>query len=181
MKIAEGNFYKVIAPRTTIIVTTMDHMGDVNAAPFSFVMPVSMDPPIIAFACSPDRETLENIRSTGEFVVNVPTAEMIRGLLVCLKKFPPGVNEILAAGLTEDPPKRVAPPRIRECVAWFECRKTNEVVAGDHIIVLGEVLAAEVDDRLIDKAGNINMLSSNVLMHVGGPIFSTPGKAVKAE
>jgi flavin reductase (DIM6/NTAB) family NADH-FMN oxidoreductase RutF len=181
MKIAEAAFYRVIAPRTTILVTTIGHMGDVNAAPFSFVMPVSMNPPIIAFACALDRDTLDNIRANGEFVVNVPTAEMLKGLLVCSKKFPPGVNELVEANLTEIPAEQVAPPKIKEAVAWFECRKMNELPAGDHVIILGEVLAAEVDDRIVDKAGNINVLSSNVLMHVGGQVFSVPGRVVKAE
>lgn len=181
MKITEAGFYKVIAPRTTILVTTIGHMGNVNAAPFSFVMPVSMKPPIIAFACALDRDTLENIRATGEFVVNLPTADMIRGLLVCSKKFPSGVNELAEANLTEVPSERVAPPRIKEAIAWFECRKMNEIAAGDHVVVLGEVLTAEVDDRIMDEKGNINVLSSNVLMHVGGSVFSTPGRIVKTE
>ncbi|MGZ7095643.1 MAG: flavin reductase, partial [Methanobacterium sp.] len=49
-EIDKKNAYKILAPRPTIIVSTVDKKGNVNAAPFSFTMPVSMDPPLIAFA-----------------------------------------------------------------------------------------------------------------------------------
>lgn len=64
--------YRILAPRPTIIVTTVNRKGEVNAAPFSFTMPVSMDPPLIAFASVTSHHTYKNIKETGEFVVNIP-------------------------------------------------------------------------------------------------------------
>ena len=67
--------YRLLAPRPTIIVTTKSREGNVNAAPFSFTMPVSVKPPLIAFASVPTHHTFKNIEETGEFVVNIPNGE----------------------------------------------------------------------------------------------------------
>ena len=56
-EIGTENAYKVLAPRPTIIITTINKKGEVNAAPFSFTMPVSMDPPLIAFASVASHDT----------------------------------------------------------------------------------------------------------------------------
>jgi flavin reductase (DIM6/NTAB) family NADH-FMN oxidoreductase RutF len=70
-EIDNKNAYRILAPRPTIIVTTVNKGGEVNAAPFSFTMPVSMNPPLIAFASVTTHHTYRNIKETGEFVVNI--------------------------------------------------------------------------------------------------------------
>ena len=47
MELDLEKFYKALAPRPTVLVTTVNPEGKVNAAPFSFVTPVSMNPPLI--------------------------------------------------------------------------------------------------------------------------------------
>jgi len=46
-----------------------------NVAPFSFVMPVSIEPPMLAFACYTEHDTYRNIVKGKEFVVNVMPPE----------------------------------------------------------------------------------------------------------
>jgi flavin reductase (DIM6/NTAB) family NADH-FMN oxidoreductase RutF len=181
MELEVRNFYKALAPRPVVLISTRDKKGNVNAAPFSFVMPVSMDPPLVAFASARERDTLDNIRETKEFVINIPTEEILGKLWVCGGKFPKGVDEIKKSGLSETPSDKVKPPRIRECVAWFECMLFKEFKAGDHAIILGEVLTATVGDRIINEKGNLDIRAVNVLMHLGGPEFAVPKKVVNAE
>ncbi len=181
MRLELRNFYKAIAPRPVVLISTIDGNGKVNAAPFSFVMPVSLDPPLLAFASAHDRDTLDNIRETGEFVVNIPSRGILKNLWICAKKFPKGINEIERSGLTEKPSERVKPPRIMECVAWFECKLVNESDAGDHVILLGEVLAAEAIDGIINEKGNLDIRSVDIPMHLGGSEFAIPGEIVNVE
>ncbi len=54
--------YRLLAPRPTIIVTTKSNEGKVNAAPFSFTMPVSINPPLIAFASVPTHHTFQKYK-----------------------------------------------------------------------------------------------------------------------
>lgn len=81
-------FYRVLAPRPTIIVTTISPDGKVNAAPFSFTMPVSINPPLIAIASVPSHHTFQNIEQTNEMVINIPSADILPELWVTSEKFP---------------------------------------------------------------------------------------------
>jgi len=174
-------FYKALAPRPVVLISTIDKKGRPNAAPFSFVMPVSIDPGIIAFASAPNRDTLLNIRETKEFVVNVPSENILKGLWLCAINVPRGVNEIERSGLHEEKSRVVKPPRIRECIAWFECKLKFEREMGDHVIVVGDVLCSEIRDELIRDNGNLDVGKARVLMHIGGNEFGICDRALNIE
>jgi flavin reductase (DIM6/NTAB) family NADH-FMN oxidoreductase RutF len=171
MNIELNKWYKYLAPRTTVLVSTSDRQGVSNAAPFSFVMPVSSNPPVIAVAMVATRHTLANIRATGDFVINVPGEDILSQLMICAKPLPQGVSEIKEAGLTEQKSAKVSSPGIKECLAWFECRLRQEIPAGDHLIVLGDIVHAEAKEAAKQQP----------LLHLGGMDFSLPGKILKAE
>lgn len=169
MLIELDKWYKIMAPRTTVLVSTIDGQGRTNAAPFSFVMPVSGKPPILAVAMAPTRHTLANIKETGDFVVNLPGEGLLAQLMICAKPLPLGVSEIKEAGLHEEKAITVSSPRIKECFGWFECKLREIVEAGDHQVVLGDILRAEAAEQ-----------AAAPLLHIGGADFSLPGKTLKA-
>jgi flavin reductase (DIM6/NTAB) family NADH-FMN oxidoreductase RutF len=134
MEISEKEFYKVIAPRVSTLVVTIDEEGRVNCAPFSFIMPVSMVPPILCFASAKGCHTLSNIRTTKEFVVAIPEASIIKELWVTSKPFPKGVNEIKEACLTERSSNFVKLPRIERPLLH---------ISGPYFSIPGKLLKAE--------------------------------------
>jgi len=115
MEIPVSGFYEIMSPRCTVLISTVDGDGDTNAAPFSFVTPVSSDPPLLLFAAAPARHTLANARETGDFVINMVQEELLDRLWVCSKAFPKGTSEICEAGLTERKSRKVKSPSIEEC------------------------------------------------------------------
>lgn len=174
MNLSLEKFYKAFAPRVTVLVTTVDSKGRVNAAPFSFAMPVSMNPPLLALGLNPKNDTIANIKETKEFVVNIPSSEILKQVWGCSEDFPRGVNELEKTGLTEVKSSKVKPPRVKECLAWFECSLEWIKEAGDHTLVVGKVLEAEVKDEFVKKDGNLDTVKAKVLMHVGSREFNTP-------
>ena len=112
--------YRVLAPRPTIIVTTANSKGESNAAPFSFTMPVSVKPALVAFASVPSHHTYKNIEETGEFVVNIPNEAILEKLWITGEKFPYGVSEIEESGLTQMESLKVSAPKIAECIAHMK-------------------------------------------------------------
>ncbi|MDI6891902.1 MAG: flavin reductase family protein [Actinomycetota bacterium] len=177
MKLELGNFYRILAPRPAVLISTIDGRGKTNAAPFSFVMPVSSDPPLVAFASAPGRHTLANIREVGEFVVNIAPADIIDELWVCSKSFPKGVSETKEAGLTEKKSKSVKAPSIEECIGWIECALEFEKEAGDHVIIVGRVVNAEAKDEFFTE-GKFDVLKAKPLMHLTGKDFAIPGRII---
>ena len=146
----------LVAPRPIAWVTSMDHDGTLNAAPFSAYNYLCTDPPIVAMGVTnrPDarftpKDTARNIRRTSEFVVNVVTDDLLEKMNICATDFPAGVNELEMAGLTTAPSSVVKVPRIAEAHAALECREFTTMEIGRSRIILGRVVAMYVEDRFI--------------------------------
>jgi flavin reductase (DIM6/NTAB) family NADH-FMN oxidoreductase RutF len=179
MQFPVSDFYEVLSPRCTVLITTVDAEGRPNAAPFSFIMPVSREPPLVVFASVPTRHTLANIRETGEFVLNVVPQDILDRMMTCSRSFPPGVNEVSEAGLTERKSRTVRPPAIAECAAWVEGRLEFEKEAGDHILVVGRVLLAECREELaID--GGFDVARARPVLHIRGRRFVVAERVIEA-
>jgi len=179
-EIGTENAYRILAPRPTIIVTTMNKKGEVNAAPFSFTMPVSMNPPLIAFASVTSHDTYKNIAETCEFVVNIPNEDILKELWVTGEKFPYGVNEIEKANLNSKPSKKVSPPGIEECVACIECKVHWIKNSGDHDIIVGEVLNVNLQENSL-KDGLLDVEKIKPVLHLGGVNFVVGDHLKKVE
>jgi flavin reductase (DIM6/NTAB) family NADH-FMN oxidoreductase RutF len=145
----------VILPRPIALVTSLDSNGQVNAAPFSFFNYLGSDPPIIAVAPgdradgSP-KDTARNIRERGDFVVNIVTEPIAQAMNICAIDFPPGTDELKAAGFTTLPSTQIAPPRIAESPVNLECREHTTLHIGSNRVIIAEVLHFHIRDEFLD-------------------------------
>lgn len=155
-----------ILPRPIAWVSTIDQNGVVNLAPFSFFMGVCAKPLTLAFApmqkpSNVAKDTLNNIRATKEFVVNVVPEYLAQKMNQTSFDYAPGVNEFKEAGLTEAPSLIVKPPRVKESPINMECKLHTLVEVGAHpgggYLVLGTVVQMHVDNSLLDGANHINL------------------------
>lgn len=178
MKVKPENFYEILSPRCTALISTIDRKGRPNAAPFSFVAPVSSNPPLVLFSSAPKRHTLANVRETGEFVLSIVPERLLDNLWICSKPFPSGVSEIKESGLTERKSTAVRPPGIQECVGWIECQMEFEQEAGDHILVVGKVLYVECKDES-SKQGRFDVSGAKPVMHISGRRFAVAERTIQ--
>ena len=152
----------LVVPRPIAFVSTASAAGDPNLAPFSFFMLGGINPPSLAFCPVMDlngepKDSLKNIIETKEFVVNLVTAEMARGMNETSFGYPEGEGEWIASGFTRLESDVVKPPRVAESPVQFECR-LHEVVrhgsgATASAYVIGEVLLAHVAHGIVDETG----------------------------
>ena len=153
--------YKLLAatvvPRPIAWVVSQSAAGVVNAAPFSFFNVLAGDPPTVGIsignrARDVPKDTLANIRATGEFVVNLVARDNAEAMNKTATEFPPGVDELAAARLTRLPSVKVTPPRIAESPVAFECKLFQTLALGPaNTLVLGHVVAMHVrDDAVLD-------------------------------
>src|SRR5271165_3509506 len=97
-----GDIYKLmvgaIVPRPIALVSSVDEAGVRNLAPFSYFTACSSNPPVVCFCTTlrsgpqPCKDTLRNIESTGEFVVNIVSEEFAAQMNVCSADVPPDVD-----------------------------------------------------------------------------------------
>jgi flavin reductase (DIM6/NTAB) family NADH-FMN oxidoreductase RutF len=150
----------LVAPRPIALVSSLNEAGQLNAAPFSAYNYLCTDPPVVALGVTnrPDakfvpKDTAQNIRRTGEFVVNVVTEDLLEAMNVCATDFPAEVDELEMAGLTTVESSVVKVPRIAQAHAALECRELTTMEIGRSRIILGQVVAMFVEDQFIDPKG----------------------------
>ncbi|WP_207536952.1 flavin reductase family protein [Sabulicella rubraurantiaca] len=145
-----------VVPRPVAWVVSQDEAGVLNAAPYSFFNALTDDPVVIAIGCGPRpdgarKDTLGNIRATGEFVVNLVNEATVERMNITAIDFGPEVNELEEAGLTTTASSKVKPPRITESPVALECKTFQLITVGHHTIVLGQVLAMHIaDEAMLD-------------------------------
>jgi flavin reductase (DIM6/NTAB) family NADH-FMN oxidoreductase RutF len=105
-------------------------------------------------------------------VVNIAGKKLGEYMHILEKDFPYGVNELEEAGLEQMNSNKVKPPRVKDAIAWLECRTVKTVELGDHIWITGEVLECEVKDQLYDKV----IKAGEELCHISGKYFAQDSK-----
>jgi flavin reductase (DIM6/NTAB) family NADH-FMN oxidoreductase RutF len=141
--------FKRFLPLPVTVITTVDMEGVPNAAPYSCVMPILRPLPLIAIASALPRDTLRNIRSTGEFVVNVMGKPAFREAMKCAREYSPEVNELEEVGIETLPSRKIRPPRIKAAVGWIEATLDREVSDDRYALIIGQVVCTEVNDLYV--------------------------------
>src|SRR4051794_587610 len=112
----------LVVPRPIAWVSTLDAHGRANLAPHSFFSVASSDPPTVMFTSVGDKDTLRNVRETGEFVVCVASAPLLHAVNDSSAPFEHGADEARELGIAMEPSVAVAPPRVAASPASIECR-----------------------------------------------------------
>lgn len=144
-----------IGPRPIALVGTRSQMGHNNAAPMSFFNVFSHEPPLVVLGIQnrgngEEKDTVANIRRTGEFVVNMVDMALADAMIVCSVNFPAEVDELAFAGLTPVPCRQIDAARIGESPCAFECRVERILEYPSRVLIVGEVLDMHVEDRCMD-------------------------------
>jgi flavin reductase (DIM6/NTAB) family NADH-FMN oxidoreductase RutF len=150
-----------VVPRPIAFVSTVNSEGAFNVAPFSFFTVASSHPPVVVFTVGnrarpdPRKDTLRNITTAREFVVNIVSEEFGEKMNLCAGDYPPEVDEFEVSGLTPIPSDLVKAPRVAESHINMECRllytiSMSSLVNGGNL-VLGEVVRFHIEDAYLDN------------------------------
>ena len=153
-EVGPRSFYKlltaVVVPRPIAWVSTRSADGVDNLAPHSFFTVACVDPPMVQFTSVGRKDSLRNVRETGEFVVCLANEPLFEQVNATGTDFPAGVSEFSEVGLTPEPSAVVAPPRVAESPVALECRLHQALELGDSTVVIGRVVHAAVTTDMFD-------------------------------
>ena len=165
----------LVIPRPIAVVSTMSPDGRLNLAPFSYFIAISSKPALvgISFTHRPDdpKDSLRNIRDTGEFVINVVSEELLDPMVKTAGEYPPEIDEFTLAGLATRPSRVVKPPAVAESPAHLECRLERELTLGNGTFVIGEVVAIDVDDTMFTD-GYVDAMKLRPVGRLAGEFYS---------
>jgi flavin reductase (DIM6/NTAB) family NADH-FMN oxidoreductase RutF len=165
----------IIGPRPIGWISSVSEQGLRNLAPYSFFNCFNYRPPIIGFASSGWKDSVQNILDTKEFVWNLTTRELAEQMNETSATLPRGEDEFVRAGLTATPGRKVKASLVAESPVNFECRLSQCIqltsadgVAVDTWLVLGEVVAVHIDEALL-KDGIYQTAQAKPVLRAGGP------------
>ncbi len=171
-------FKACVVPRPIGWISSMDASGRLNLAPFSYFNAVSEEPHRVMFCANGshveggEKDSVRNVRETGEFVANLATWELREAMNLSSAALGRAVNEFEFAQLATAPSTLVKPPRVAATPIALECRLEQIVeLAADspdelNRMVIGRVLGIHIDDALIDN-GRVSIARMRPIARLG--------------
>jgi len=151
-----------------VVLVTAAAKGRMTVMAAAWATPVSSTPPLVVVAIHPARFTHELIQKSGEFVLNVPHADLAKKVNYCGSVSGRDHDKFKEAGLTPVEAKKVGAPWIAECIGHLECGVVAAHVTGDHTLFVGQVLAAWVESGTFDRVWLVDKEEARLLHHLGG-------------
>ncbi|ESS56491.1 flavin reductase like domain protein [Enterobacter cloacae S611] len=165
----------IVGPRPIGWIASLDGQGRRNLAPYSFFNCFNYRPPIIGFASSGWKDSVQNIVESKEFVWNLTTRDLAVQMNETSASLAHGEDEFARAGLTPVESRLVRAPRVAESPVNFECRLSQciQLTAADGSpieswLVLGEVVAVHIDESLLEE-GIYQTAKAQPVLRAGGP------------
>lgn len=173
--LAHDPMNSIIAPRPIGWISSVSNSGQVNLAPYSFFNLFNYQPPIIGFASTAWKDSVQNIQQTGEFCWNLVNRSLVNAMNQTSASVAPEVNEFELAGLAMQPSKLILAPQVAASPVRFECKLTQlfplTAASGQQLdtwMVLGEVIGVHIDPKLL-KDGVFDTLAADPVLRGGGP------------
>lgn len=171
---------RVIAPRPIAWVSTVSATGVTNLAPFSFFTGVGSRPPSVLF-CPANRrdggpkDTLKNILTTQEFVINVVPYRLAEAMNLSSAELPSEESEFELTGLQVSASVVVKAPGVSSSPIRMECRLLQHLALDDGPgganIVLGEIVHLHLDDNVLDSTGYADPMLLDLIGRLGGAAY----------
>lgn len=139
-----------LAPVPVVLLTCVGEDGSPNILTVSWVSVVCGAPPMVGVAVRTERFSYAEIRDTGEFVLNIPSAALLRAVDFCGTVSGETVDKFAQTKLTPVSGAKVRPPMIQECPINLECVVRQALPLGSHVLFLAEVAAVHADADVIE-------------------------------
>lgn len=137
---------------------------------------INSEPAMTYISVRPSRYSYDLIKQSGEFVINLTTAGMLKAADFCGVKSGRDTDKFDQTGLTPAPCGKVRAPMIAESPVSLECRVTEIKPLGSHDMFLAEIAAVNVDDKLLDADGLFRLEKSGLVAFCHGGYYALGDK-----
>lgn len=133
---------------------------------------ISTIPPTLYISVRPERHSYEIIKESGEFVVNIPSANLVKRTDLCGMKSGKKEDKFKTCGFTKLKSLKVACPAIEECPINLECKVRQILPMGSHDMFIADIVSVSVDSNLIDADGKLRVDKANPIAYAHGEYFA---------
>lgn len=171
-----GYFYTLINHGPCVLVTS-GKPENVNVAPIAWITPVNTSPALLAISVAEVHYTAKLIRSTREFVVNLPGLPLLKAVKFAGQCSGRNVDKIQAADLQVEAGKKVKVQHLAASIGFIECRLQEERKYSDTCLFIGQVKFAAVQSLFYK---NRELLpQAQTFHHLGKSVFALTGRRIR--
>jgi len=152
-------------PNPVVMVSCSNGTRD-NIITLAWVGTVCSSPPMISISIRPSRYSNAVIKTSKEFVINIPDEKMIGACDFCGTNSGRDVDKFRELGLTRGKGLILSSPIIVECPINIECRVSQTIHLGTHDMFIGEVVGISADQEVIYPDGDIDYEKINMLSYL---------------
>lgn len=134
-----SKIFSIFASFPTVLITSEE-----NIITVTLIHIFSFSPPLIGIGIKPARYSFGLIKKTKEFVVNIPTKDLLAQTIFCGTKSGRDFDKFKEARLTKEPSLSVKTISIKECPVNIECKVVQAIVVGDRTWFVGEIVQARI-------------------------------------
>ncbi len=161
------------------VMATVGDMENSNVLTIAWTGILSTQPPRLYISVRPNRHSHKYLVESGEFVINVPTVNMVKstdfvGIYTGAK-----VDKFKKCNFTKIASKEVKAPTIAECPISLECRVFQVINSGTHDIFLADIVNVSCDDSIVDKEGRICYEKAGLFAYAHGEYYALGKKLGK--
>lgn len=160
----------LLAPIPPVMVSCGD-MVNSNIITVAWTGIINTQPPKTYISVREKRHSYGIIKESGEFVINLTPASLIRSADYCGIYTGAKVDKFAKCALTKESASKVGCPLIAECPMNIECKVTQIIPLGTHDMFLADIVAVNVDEKLIDKSGKLDIRKADLAAFAHGEYF----------
>lgn len=165
------------APLPPVLVTVGD-MTDANIITIAWTGILATIPPKTYISVRPSRHSYGILKERGEFVINLPSASLVRevdyaGIYTGAK-----VDKFEKCGFSKVESKEVSAPTIGECPIALECKITEILPMGSHDVFMADIVSVSCREDVLEN-GRICYDNADLLAYAHGEYFALGEKLGK--
>lgn len=168
----------LIAPLPPVMVSCGD-MEKSNIMTVAWTGIINTIPPKTYISVRPSRHSYKIIKESGEFVINLTPAKIIKAADYCGIYTGAKVDKFAKCNLNKEEANEVKCPLIAESPLSLECKVTEIVPIGTHDMFLADIVAVDVDENLLDKDGRLDLGRAGLAAFAHGEYFELGKKIGK--
>ncbi|MDY6908053.1 MAG: flavin reductase family protein [Chloroflexota bacterium] len=166
-----GEFYHHY-PRTATIVAVRARGGS-NCMAVAWHCSLSKSPPLYGVSLSPKRLTLGLIMEAGEFSVNFMPLEKAELIASVGGVSGTDTDKFERFDIATVAPLKTQAPVLAEAYACYECRLVEHRTYGDHVWLVGEVLATHYAEGLFTAEQVVDVEKVAPALYLGAELYTT--------
>lgn len=164
----------MIYPLPAVMVSVGDADGNTNIITVAWTGTICTNPAMAYISVRPERYSYEMIRSSGEFVINLTTKDLVHATDYCGVKSGRDVDKWKETRLTRGKAEKLRyAPTIVESPVNIECKVTEVKELGSHHMFLAMVEAVQVDGTYMSAGGKFELNQAELLAYSHGSYLET--------